>query len=78
MGEEGKWYHVLIKDFNTFMYDYTLHGGRKHFYRYCLQAFSTEEILKHHINDCFKINGKQRDIRSKKVNTLNSKVMREK
>ena len=41
------------------MYDYTLHGGRKHFYRYCLQAFSTEEILKHHINDCFKINGKQ-------------------
>ena len=59
------------------MYDYTLHGGRKHFYRYCLQAFSTEEILKH-INDCFKINGKQRDIRSKKVNTLNSKVMREK
>ena len=22
--------------------------------RYCLQAFSTEEILKRHINDCFK------------------------
>ena len=26
---------------------------------YCLQAFSTEEVLKSHINDCFKINGKQ-------------------
>ena len=31
------------------MYDHT----------YCLQAFSTEEILKRHIKDCFKINGKQ-------------------
>ena len=41
-----------------FVYDHTLHGGRKHFCR-CLQAFSTEEILKCHIKDCFKINGKQ-------------------
>ena len=24
IGEEGKKYYVLIKDFNTFMYDYTL------------------------------------------------------
>ena len=42
------------------MYDHTLHRGRKHFCCYCLQAFSTEEILKPHIKDCFKINGKQR------------------
>ena len=42
------------------MYDHTLHCGRKHFFRYCLQAFSTEEILKRHITDYFKINGKQR------------------
>ena len=27
------------------MYDHTLHRGRKHFCRYCLQAISTEEIL---------------------------------
>ena len=74
--EKNKRHYLLIKDFNTFMYDYALYHG-KHFC-YCLQVFSTEEILKHHINDCFKINGKQRDIRSKKVNTLNSKVMREK
>ena len=39
---------------------------KKHFCRYCLQAFSTEEILKHHIKDCFKINGKQRIIMPKK------------
>ena len=31
------------------MYDHTLHRGRKHFTDYCLQAFSTEEILKRHI-----------------------------
>ena len=44
------------------MYDHTLHCRRKHFYHYCLQAFSTEEILKHNIKDCFKMNGKQRII----------------
>ena len=38
---------------------------KKKFCRYWLQAFSTEEILKRHIKDCFKINGKQR-IMSKK------------
>ena len=46
-GEEGeRHYYVLIKDLNTFMYDHTLHYRRKHFCCYCLQAFSTEEILK--------------------------------
>ena len=35
-GEEGKGHFVLIKDFNIFMYDHTLHRGRKHFYRYKL------------------------------------------
>ena len=55
--EKSKRHYLLIKDFNTFMYDYALYHG-KHFC-YCLQVFSTEEILKHHINDCFKINGEQ-------------------
>ena len=32
------------------MYDHTLHRERKHFCCYFLQAFSTEEILKRHIN----------------------------
>ena len=48
------------------MYDHTLHRGGKHFCRYCLQAFSTEEILKRHIKDCFKIDGKQRIIMPRK------------
>ena len=50
-GEEGKRHYVFIKDINTFT---------------CLQAFLIEKILKHHIRHCFKINGKQRIIMSKK------------
>ena len=46
----GKQY-LLIKDFNTFMFDYSLHGGRKHFCCYSLNSFVTEEILKHNIKD---------------------------
>ena len=43
--EEHKKHYVLIKDFNTFMYDHTLRRGRK---------------LECYINDCVKINVKQR------------------
>ena len=42
------------------MYNHTLQSRRKHFCRYCLQAFSTEEIFKLHIKDCFKVNGDHR------------------
>ena len=65
IGEERKRQYVLIKDFNTFMYDRALHYGKQHFCRYCLQAFSTEEILICHIKDCFKTNEKQRIIMTK-------------
>ena len=51
--------HIIIKDFSTVMYDYKLRHGRKHFCHYRLQAFNTKEILKRHIKDCFKVNGKQ-------------------
>ena len=64
IGEEGKRHYVLMQDFNKFMYDHTLHRERKNFC-YCLQVFSTEEILKCHIKDCFKVNGKQRIIMPK-------------
>ena len=63
--EKGKRHYVLMKDFNTFMYNHTLHRRKKHFCHYCLQAFSREEILKY-IKDCFKINTKQRIIMPKK------------
>ena len=65
--EKGKRHYVLIKSFDTFLHNHTLHHEKKnHFSRYCLQAFSTEEILKH-IKDCFKINCKQRIIMPKKT-----------
>ena len=73
---EAKRHYVLINDFNTLIYDHSLHRGRKHFYRYCLQAFSTTEILKSHVNDYFKINGKQMRKMPKKVNMLDSKIIR--
>ena len=56
IGEEWKRHYVPIKDLNTFMYD-TLHHEKKYFCHYCLQAFSTEEILKRHIKECFQTNG---------------------
>ena len=57
------------------MYDHLLHCGKKYFCRYCLHAFITEEVLKCHIRDCFKINDKERTIIPKKVNILNSKIL---
>ena len=59
IGEEGKRYYVRMEDFITFMYDHTLHRKRKHLCSYCLQSFSTWEILKRHIKDYFRINDKQ-------------------
>ena len=71
IGEGEKKHYILIKDFNTFVYDHTLHCGRKHFCRYCLQAFRTAEKLKRHIKDSFKINGKENIKMPKKPNIFN-------
>ena len=76
--EEGKIHYVLIKHLNIFLHDYTLHSRRKHFCCHCLQAFRTAETLKCHIKDCFKIKSKQRIKIPKKVNLLDSKIMKEK
>ena len=64
---------LMAWEFRTFMYDYTLHWGGKHFWRCYLQS---KEILKCHMNEWFKINGNKWLIRLKKVNMLNSKIMR--
>ena len=67
---------TIFKDSSTFMYDHTLHCGRKYFCHYCLQAFRTAEKLKSHIKNCFTINGKQTIRMPKKVNVLNSKILK--
>ena len=73
-----KKYYVPIKDFNTFMYDHTLHRGRKHFYCFCLQAFRPEEILKVILKTALKliVNKLIKCLRS--GNILNSEPMEEK
>ena len=48
------------------MYNHSLHRGKKHFCRYCLHDFITEEILKRHIKGCFKINRKEKSKMPKK------------
>ena len=40
--------------------------GKKHFVIIVYKLFSTEEILKRHIKECFKINGKQSILMPKK------------
>ena len=43
--EKGKKQYFLIKDFNTFKYNHTLHCRKEHFCSHFLQAFSTEELF---------------------------------
>ena len=64
--------HYVI-DFDNFMYDRTLHRGRKHSCRCCFQTSRTEEMVKSHINECFKINDKQMIHTSKEVRYLTFK-----
>ena len=52
-------HYVLIKDFNRFMYNQRKHEQRKHFCMYCLQCFSSEDILTRQKENCITINGKQ-------------------
>ena len=59
IAKDEKKHYVLIKDFNAFMYNQSKHRERKHFCMYCLQCFSSIEILDAHRRDCIVINGKQ-------------------
>ena len=57
--KDEKKHYVLIKDFNTFMYNQSKHKERKHFCMYCLQCFSSERVLVKHVNNCLTVNGVQ-------------------
>ena len=52
-------HYVLIKYFNQFMFNQTKHEHRKHFCMYCLQCFSSEQVLNNHKKNCLSINGTQ-------------------
>ena len=51
--KDKKRHYVLIKSFNTFMYNQSKHKV------FCLQCFSSERVLAKHKNNCLTINGKQ-------------------
>ena len=43
--KDEKKHYVLIKDFNTFIYNQLKHKEKKHFCMYCLQCFSPERVF---------------------------------
>ena len=57
--EDENKHYVLIKDFNRMMYNKTKHKEKKHFCMYCLQNFTTEQILLKHKDNCMVVKGKQ-------------------
>ena len=48
-----------MKDFDRFMCNKTKNENKKYFCGYCLQCFSSENVLQKHKKVCLKINGKQ-------------------
>ena len=58
ISHEFKSHFVYIKDFDRFIFNKTKNRN-KHFYKCCLQCFSSKELLIEHKKDCLVINGKQ-------------------
>ena len=54
-----KKHYVLVKDFNSFMYNQSKYKEKKHFCMFCLQCFSSERVLAKHKSNCLTINGRQ-------------------
>src|SRR6266536_194432 len=52
-------HYVLITDFDKLNFKITKHNKKQHFCKYCIQHFTTEEILKKHMDNCIAINGVQ-------------------
>ena len=57
--EENKSHYVYIKSFNRLMFNKKNNKNKKYFCRYCLQCFSSENVLTEHEENYLIINGKQ-------------------
>ena len=68
--EDENKHYVLIKDFNRMMYNKTKHKEKKHFCMYCLQNFTTEQILLKRKDNCMVVNRKQARRMPKKVENI--------
>ena len=55
----NKEHYVWIKNFSRLCYNVTKHNEKKYFCKYCINGFTSEEILKRHEEDCKKFNGSQ-------------------
>ena len=78
MGKKSKCHYVLIKDFNIFIYDYTLHRGKNVFVVFAYKPL----VQKNYQNVMLKVTLKlmvNKWLRCpRRVNMLGSKVMKEK
>ena len=63
ISNENKSYYVNIKDFNRFMCNKTKNKNKKYFCKFCLQCFSSENVLIEHKENCLVINGKKSKIK---------------
>ena len=54
----------LYQNLERFMFNKTKDKSKKHFYKYCLQFFSSKNVLQQHRKICLRINGAQ-DVRLK-------------
>ena len=54
---DNKNHYIWIKDFNKLMNTQSKDGHKLFFCYYCLQHFTSEEILNNHAEGCLKING---------------------
>ena len=50
---------MYIKDFDRFVFSKTKSKNKKHFFKSCLQCFSSKNVLTKHKEVCLKMNGKQ-------------------
>ena len=59
IADENKLHYVYMKDFYIFLCNKIKNKNKKHFCRYYLQCFSSEQVLEEHKKVCLKINGEQ-------------------
>ena len=63
---------MSLCSYQRLMFNQTLHRNQKHICRYCFRSFSIAQTLeRRHVDEFFKINGKQIIKMAKKVKLLN-------
>ena len=70
IGEEGKRDYILIKDFNSFMYDHILHWGRKRFFVIVYRLLAPQKFSKVMLRIALRLTVNKWLRCLKKVNTL--------